>query len=109
MGRLPEPLTLFSIACVFVSLFVFQFPNKTVALVASDILHLLINYVDDLQKFPLDTPKKIVEVNLGVHFYLCIKVCKLFLELFKSILFKLQNNTISFCFQFFLNSCFRSS
>uniref|UniRef100_A0A674AR08 Ral GTPase activating protein catalytic subunit alpha 1 n=1 Tax=Salmo trutta TaxID=8032 RepID=A0A674AR08_SALTR len=51
-----------------------KFPNKTVALVASDILHLLINYVDDLQKFPPDTPKKIVEVNLGVHFYLCIKL-----------------------------------
>lgn len=86
MGRLPEPLTLFSIACVFVSLFVFQFPNKTVALVASDILHLLINYVDDLQKFPLDTPKKIVEVNWHVHFN--NEVCKLFLELLKSILFE---------------------
>ncbi|CDQ99090.1 unnamed protein product [Oncorhynchus mykiss] len=46
-------------------LFVFQFPNKTVALVASDILHLLINYVDDLQKFPLDTPKKIVEILIA--------------------------------------------
>ncbi|XP_071238657.1 ral GTPase-activating protein subunit alpha-1-like isoform X3 [Salvelinus alpinus] len=42
-----------------------KFPNKTVALVASDILHLLINYVDDLQKFPLDTPKKIVEILIA--------------------------------------------
>jgi len=40
-----------------------QFSNKTVALVASDILHLLINYVDELQKFPPNTPKKIVEVK----------------------------------------------
>uniref|UniRef100_A0A8C8CZX5 Rap-GAP domain-containing protein n=1 Tax=Oncorhynchus tshawytscha TaxID=74940 RepID=A0A8C8CZX5_ONCTS len=52
-----------------------KFPNKTVALVASDILHLLINYVDDLQKFPPDTPKKIVEVNLRVHFiYLVVSL-----------------------------------
>ncbi|KAM9433584.1 ral GTPase-activating protein subunit alpha-1 isoform 6-T8 [Salvelinus alpinus] len=42
-----------------------KFPNKTVALVASDILHLLINYVDDLQKFPPDTPKKIVEILIA--------------------------------------------
>lgn len=40
-----------------------QYPNKNVALVASDILHLLISYVDHLQKFPPDTPKKIVEVR----------------------------------------------
>lgn len=39
-----------------------QFPNKAVALVATDIVHLLINYVDNLQKFPPDTPKKIIEV-----------------------------------------------
>ena len=44
--------------CVFL-----QYPNKSVALVASDILHLLISYVDHLQKFPPDTPKKIVEVR----------------------------------------------
>ncbi|KAK6307418.1 hypothetical protein J4Q44_G00225660 [Coregonus suidteri] len=42
-----------------------KFPNKTVALVASDILHLLINYVDDLQKFPPDTPKKIVQILIA--------------------------------------------
>ncbi|XP_035388412.1 ral GTPase-activating protein subunit alpha-1 isoform X3 [Electrophorus electricus] len=47
-----------------------KFPNKTVALVASDILHLLINYVDDLQKFPPDTPKKIVEVLIATISYL---------------------------------------
>uniref|UniRef100_A0A6Q2XY88 Rap-GAP domain-containing protein n=1 Tax=Esox lucius TaxID=8010 RepID=A0A6Q2XY88_ESOLU len=47
-----------------------KFPNKTVALVASDILHLLVNYVDDLQKFPPDTPKKIVE--LVVSLLLCL-------------------------------------
>lgn len=43
--------------------FLSQYPNKNVALVASDILHLLISYVDHLQKFPPDTPKKIVEVR----------------------------------------------
>ncbi|XP_064179327.1 ral GTPase-activating protein subunit alpha-1 isoform X3 [Anguilla rostrata] len=42
-----------------------KFPNKTVALVASDILHLLINYVEVLQKFPPDTPKKIVEILIA--------------------------------------------
>ncbi|KAL0969703.1 hypothetical protein UPYG_G00231130 [Umbra pygmaea] len=42
-----------------------KFPNKTVALVASDILHLLVNYVDDLQKFPPDTPKKIIEILIA--------------------------------------------
>ncbi|XP_030626433.1 ral GTPase-activating protein subunit alpha-1 [Chanos chanos] len=47
-----------------------KFPNKTVALVASDILHLLINYVDDLQKFPPDTPKKIVEILIATITYL---------------------------------------
>lgn len=44
-----------------------QYPNKNVALVASDILHLLISYVDHLQKFPPETPKKIVEVRHIVH------------------------------------------
>lgn len=44
-----------------------QYPNKNVALVASDILHLLISYVDHLQKFPPETPKKIVEVRRVVH------------------------------------------
>ncbi|XP_046712377.1 ral GTPase-activating protein subunit alpha-1 isoform X5 [Silurus meridionalis] len=47
-----------------------KFPNKTVALVASDILHLLINYVDHLQKFPPDTPKKIVEILIATITYL---------------------------------------
>ncbi|XP_026085759.1 ral GTPase-activating protein subunit alpha-1 isoform X5 [Carassius auratus] len=47
-----------------------KFSNKTVALVASDILHLLINYVDELQKFPPDTPKKIVEVLIATITYL---------------------------------------
>lgn len=46
--------------------FVIQYPNKNVALVASDILHLLISYVDHLQKFPPETPKKIVEVRHAV-------------------------------------------
>ncbi|KAI1895342.1 hypothetical protein AGOR_G00105310 [Albula goreensis] len=47
-----------------------KFPNKTVAMVASDILHLLINYVQDLQKFPPDTPKKIVEILIATITYL---------------------------------------
>ncbi|XP_057199040.1 ral GTPase-activating protein subunit alpha-1 isoform X8 [Triplophysa rosa] len=47
-----------------------KFSNKTVALAASDILHLLINYVDDLQKFPPNTPKKIVEVLIATITYL---------------------------------------
>ncbi|XP_066513820.1 ral GTPase-activating protein subunit alpha-1 [Hoplias malabaricus] len=47
-----------------------KFPNKTVALVASDILHLLINYVDHLQTFPPDTPKKIVEILIATITYL---------------------------------------
>lgn len=51
--------------CMFVS--ITQYPNKNVALVASDILHLLISYVDHLQKFPPETPKKIVEVRHIVH------------------------------------------
>uniref|UniRef100_A0AAY4CGA4 Rap-GAP domain-containing protein n=1 Tax=Denticeps clupeoides TaxID=299321 RepID=A0AAY4CGA4_9TELE len=47
-----------------------KFPNKAVALVASDILHLLINYVEHLQKFPPDTPKKIVEILIATVTYL---------------------------------------
>ncbi|XP_036006703.1 ral GTPase-activating protein subunit alpha-1 isoform X6 [Fundulus heteroclitus] len=47
-----------------------KYPNKTVALVASDILHLLISYVDHLQKFPPDTPKKIVEILIATITYL---------------------------------------
>ncbi|XP_049320006.1 ral GTPase-activating protein subunit alpha-1 isoform X3 [Astyanax mexicanus] len=47
-----------------------KFPNKTVALVASDILHLLINYVDHLQAFPPDMPKKIVEILIATITYL---------------------------------------
>lgn len=43
--------------------FIMQYPNKNVALVASDILHLLISHADHLQKFPPETPKKIVEVR----------------------------------------------
>ncbi|XP_072314403.1 ral GTPase-activating protein subunit alpha-1 isoform X5 [Eucyclogobius newberryi] len=42
-----------------------KYPNKNVALVASDILHLLISYVDHLQKFPPDMPKKIVEILIA--------------------------------------------
>uniref|UniRef100_A0A8C5FTB2 Ral GTPase activating protein catalytic subunit alpha 1 n=1 Tax=Gadus morhua TaxID=8049 RepID=A0A8C5FTB2_GADMO len=42
-----------------------KYPNKSVALVASDVLHLLINYADHLQKFPPDTPKKIVEILIA--------------------------------------------
>ncbi|MEQ2282558.1 Ral GTPase-activating protein subunit alpha-1, partial [Ameca splendens] len=47
-----------------------KYPNKMVALVASDILHLLISYVDHLQEFPLDTPKKIVEILIATITYL---------------------------------------
>ncbi|XP_023208877.1 ral GTPase-activating protein subunit alpha-1 isoform X7 [Xiphophorus maculatus] len=47
-----------------------KYPNKTVALVASDILHLLISYVDHLQKFPPDMPKKIVEILIATITYL---------------------------------------
>uniref|UniRef100_A0A3P9NQI7 Ral GTPase activating protein catalytic subunit alpha 1 n=1 Tax=Poecilia reticulata TaxID=8081 RepID=A0A3P9NQI7_POERE len=47
-----------------------KYPNKTVALVASDILHLLISHVDHLQKFPPDTPKKIVEILIATITYL---------------------------------------
>ncbi|KAM4542597.1 ral GTPase-activating protein subunit alpha-1 isoform 4-T4 [Odontesthes bonariensis] len=47
-----------------------KYPNKNVALVASDILHLLISYVDHLQKFPPDTPKKIVEILIATITYL---------------------------------------
>lgn len=53
-------------ACMCVC-FLTQYPNKNVALVASDILHLLISYVDHLQDFPPDTPKKIVEVRHHTH------------------------------------------
>ncbi|KAJ3613181.1 hypothetical protein NHX12_019433, partial [Muraenolepis orangiensis] len=42
-----------------------KYPNKSVALVASDVLHLLINYADQLQTFPPDTPKKIVEILIA--------------------------------------------
>ncbi|XP_037343512.2 ral GTPase-activating protein subunit alpha-1 isoform X2 [Pungitius pungitius] len=42
-----------------------KYPNKNVALVASDVLHLLISHVDHLQKFPPDTPKKIVEILIA--------------------------------------------
>ncbi|KAK7905267.1 hypothetical protein WMY93_017874 [Mugilogobius chulae] len=47
-----------------------SYPNKNVALVASDILHLLISYVDHLQKFPPDMPKKIVEILIATITYL---------------------------------------
>ncbi|MBN3319382.1 RGPA1 protein, partial [Atractosteus spatula] len=47
-----------------------KFPNKTVAQVASDILHLLINYVDNLQGFPAHSPKKIVEILIATITYL---------------------------------------
>ncbi|XP_078134506.1 ral GTPase-activating protein subunit alpha-1 isoform X5 [Sander vitreus] len=42
-----------------------KYSNKNVALVASDILHLLISHVDHLQTFPPDTPKKIVEILIA--------------------------------------------
>ncbi|XP_067336810.1 ral GTPase-activating protein subunit alpha-1 isoform X10 [Channa argus] len=47
-----------------------KYPNKNVAMVASDILHLLISYVDHLQKFPPDTPKKIVEILIATITFL---------------------------------------
>ncbi|XP_071327333.1 ral GTPase-activating protein subunit alpha-1 isoform X6 [Trachinotus anak] len=47
-----------------------KYPNKSVALVASDILHLLISQVDHLQKFPPDTPKKIVEILIATITFL---------------------------------------
>ncbi|KAM9708277.1 ral GTPase-activating protein subunit alpha-1 isoform 7-T9 [Menidia menidia] len=47
-----------------------KYPNKNVAMVASDILHLLISYADHLQKFPPDTPKKIVEILIATITYL---------------------------------------
>uniref|UniRef100_A0A671XFY9 Ral GTPase activating protein catalytic subunit alpha 1 n=1 Tax=Sparus aurata TaxID=8175 RepID=A0A671XFY9_SPAAU len=47
-----------------------KYPNKNVALVASDVLHLLISHVDHLQKFPPDTPKKIVEILIATITYL---------------------------------------
>ncbi|XP_058471321.1 ral GTPase-activating protein subunit alpha-1 isoform X5 [Solea solea] len=47
-----------------------KYPNKNVALVASDILHLLISHVDHLQKFPPDTPKKIVEILIATITFL---------------------------------------
>ncbi|XP_073338962.1 ral GTPase-activating protein subunit alpha-1 [Pagrus major] len=47
-----------------------KYPNKNVALVASDILHLLISHVDHLQKYPPDTPKKIVEILIATITYL---------------------------------------
>nr|XP_046268406.1 ral GTPase-activating protein subunit alpha-1 isoform X3 [Scatophagus argus] len=47
-----------------------KYPNKNVALVASDILHLLISHVDHLQKFPPETPKKIVEILIATITYL---------------------------------------
>ncbi|KAM9356466.1 ral GTPase-activating protein subunit alpha-1 isoform 2-T2 [Pholidichthys leucotaenia] len=47
-----------------------KYPNKNVALVASDILHLLISYVDHLQKFPPHTPKKIIEILIATITYL---------------------------------------
>ncbi|XP_074548013.1 ral GTPase-activating protein subunit alpha-1 isoform X2 [Halichoeres trimaculatus] len=47
-----------------------KYPNKNVALVASDILHLLISHVDHLQKFPPETPKKIVEILIATITFL---------------------------------------
>lgn len=47
-----------------------QFPNKAVAQVACDILHLLINYVDKLQNYSSDSPKKILEVNMYLIYWL---------------------------------------
>ncbi|XP_032883035.1 ral GTPase-activating protein subunit alpha-1 isoform X4 [Amblyraja radiata] len=42
-----------------------KFPNKAVAQVACDILHLLINYVDKLQNYSSDSPKKILEILMA--------------------------------------------
>ncbi|XP_067895384.1 ral GTPase-activating protein subunit alpha-1 isoform X6 [Heterodontus francisci] len=42
-----------------------KFPNKAVAQVACDILHLLINYVDKLQNYPPGSPKKILEILMA--------------------------------------------
>uniref|UniRef100_H3DHJ3 Ral GTPase activating protein catalytic subunit alpha 1 n=1 Tax=Tetraodon nigroviridis TaxID=99883 RepID=H3DHJ3_TETNG len=47
-----------------------KYPNKNVALVASDILHLLISYVDHLQKFPPETPKKLWRILIATITYL---------------------------------------
>ncbi|XP_078089923.1 ral GTPase-activating protein subunit alpha-1 isoform X12 [Mustelus asterias] len=47
-----------------------KFPNKAVAQVACDILHLLINYVDKLQNYPPDSPKKIIEILMATITYL---------------------------------------
>ncbi|XP_048455661.1 ral GTPase-activating protein subunit alpha-1-like isoform X1 [Rhincodon typus] len=47
-----------------------KFPNKAVAQVACDILHLLINYVDKLQNYPSDSPKKILEILMATITYL---------------------------------------
>ncbi|XP_069772913.1 ral GTPase-activating protein subunit alpha-1 isoform X2 [Narcine bancroftii] len=47
-----------------------KFPNKAVAQVACDILHLLINYVDKLQNYPPDSPKKILEILMATITYL---------------------------------------
>ncbi|KAJ8290298.1 hypothetical protein GJAV_G00011080 [Gymnothorax javanicus] len=63
--QLPQIKEALNVICVTL-----KFPNKTVALIASDILHLLINYVDVLQKFQPDTPKKIVEILIATITYL---------------------------------------
>ncbi|XP_048393633.1 ral GTPase-activating protein subunit alpha-1 isoform X7 [Stegostoma tigrinum] len=47
-----------------------KFPNKAVAQVACDVLHLLINYVDKLQNYPSDSPKKILEILMATITYL---------------------------------------
>ncbi|XP_043553757.1 ral GTPase-activating protein subunit alpha-1 isoform X1 [Chiloscyllium plagiosum] len=47
-----------------------KFPNKAVAQVACDILHLLINYVDKLQNYPPDSPKKMLEILMATITYL---------------------------------------
>uniref|UniRef100_A0A4W3GK43 Ral GTPase activating protein catalytic subunit alpha 1 n=1 Tax=Callorhinchus milii TaxID=7868 RepID=A0A4W3GK43_CALMI len=47
-----------------------KFPNKAVAQVACDILHLLINYVDKLQNYPPDSPKKLIEILMATITYL---------------------------------------
>ncbi|XP_039597795.1 LOW QUALITY PROTEIN: ral GTPase-activating protein subunit alpha-1 [Polypterus senegalus] len=47
-----------------------KFPNKTVAQVACDILHMLVNYVHTLQHFQSDFPKKIIEILLATITYL---------------------------------------
>lgn len=44
-------------------LFFLQFTNKTVAHVACNMLHMLVNYVPRLQIYQPDSPLKIIQVS----------------------------------------------